>query len=211
MSTQTSSQQRTLEDIHHDSLELARSSDAIIPFMDEEVVRLEEESANFESGELDNAVFTPFRLRQGVYGQRQPDVQMIRVKIPGGILTPEAMDGLGEGADRYAPLGKGHITTRENVQFHHIPLARVSGRAAAAGYRGPDQPRGLRQHGPQRGRVRPTAGVDADEVFDPTPYLTGLRPVRGASPHHPVLSPQVQVRLYRHRQPATTWPPPSRT
>ena len=170
MSTQTSSQQRTLEDIHHDSLELAKASEAIIPFMDEEVVRLEEESARFESGEMDNAVFTPFRLRQGVYGQRQPDVQMIRVKIPGGILTPEAMEGLGEVSDKYAPLGKGHITTRENVQFHHIPLAEC-----------PDVLRllgavGLTTREACGNTVRnvvgsPYAGVDPDEVFDPTPYL----------------------------------------
>ena len=170
MSTQTSSQQRTLEDIHHDSLELARSSDAIIPFMDEEVVRLEEESANFESGELDNTVFTPFRLRQGVYGQRQADVQMIRVKIPGGILTPEAMEGLGEVSDKYAPLGKGHITTRENVQFHHIPLAQCPEVLRLLGAAG------LTTREACGNTVRnvvgsPYAGVDPDEVFDPTPYL----------------------------------------
>ena len=169
MSTKSSSQ-RTLEDIHHDSLELARSSEAIIPFMDEEVVRLEEESANFESGELDNAVFTPFRLRQGVYGQRQPDVQMIRVKIPGGILTPEAMEGLGEVADKYAPLGKGHITTRENVQFHHIPLAECPEVLRLLGAVG------LTTREACGNTVRnvvgsPYAGVDPEEVFDPTPYL----------------------------------------
>ena len=170
MSTQTSSQQRTQEDIHHDSLELARSSEAIIPFMDEEVVRLEEESAAFTSGELDNAVFTPFRLRQGVYGQRQPDVQMIRVKIPGGILTPESMEGLGEVSDRYAPLGKGHITTRENVQFHHIPLAQCPEVLRLLGATG------LTTREACGNTVRnvvgsPYAGVDPDEVFDPTPYL----------------------------------------
>ena len=91
--------------------------------MDDEIVRLEEESAKFVAGEQDNAQFTPFRLKQGVYGQRQSDVQMIRVKVPGGIITSEAMDALGEFSDKYAPLGKGHITTRENFQFHHIPLA----------------------------------------------------------------------------------------
>ena len=170
LSTQTSSQQRTLEDIHSDSLELAKSSEAIIPFMDEEVVRLEEESANFESGELDNAVFTPFRLRQGVYGQRQPDVQMIRVKIPGGILTPEAMEGLGEVTERFAPLGKGHITTRENVQFHHIPLAQCPEVLRLLGTVG------LSTREACGNTVRnvvgsPFAGVDPDEVFDPTPYL----------------------------------------
>ena len=170
MSSQTSSQQRTLEEIHHDSLELARSSDSIIPFMDEEIVRLEEESASFESGELDNAVFTPFRLKQGVYGQRQADVQMIRVKVPGGILTSESMDGLAEVAERYAPLGRGHITTRENIQFHHIPLAECPEVLRLLGAVG------LTTREACGNTVRnvvgsPFAGVDPEEVFDPTPYL----------------------------------------
>ena len=170
MSTQTSGQKRALEDIHRDSLELAQSSESIIPFMDEEVVRLEEESARFESGEQDNATFTPFRLRQGVYGQRQADVQMIRVKVPGGILTPESLDGLGEVAERYAPLGKGHITTRENVQFHHIPLAECPEVLRLLGAVG------LSTREACGNTVRnvvgsPFAGVDPDEVFDPTPYL----------------------------------------
>ena len=169
MSSQTSIQ-RTLEDIHQDSLELARSSAAIIPFMDEEVVRLEDESAAFESGERDNAVFTPFRLRQGVYGQRQPDVQMIRVKVPGGILTPESMEGLAEVAEQYAPLGKGHITTRENIQFHHIPLAQCPEALRLLGAAG------LTTREACGNTVRnvvgsPLAGVDPEEVFDPTPYL----------------------------------------
>ena len=170
MSSQTSSQQRTLEEIHHDSLELARSSDSIIPFMDEEIVRLEEQSASFESGELDNAVFTPFRLKQGVYGQRQADVQMIRVKVPGGILTSESMDGLAEVAERYAPLGRGHITTRENIQFHHIPLAECPEVLRLLGAVG------LTTREACGNTVRnvvgsPFAGVDPEEVFDPTPYL----------------------------------------
>ena len=170
MSSQTSSHQRTQEDIHRDSLELARSSQSIIPFMDEEIVRLEEQSASFEAGEQDNTTFTPFRLKQGVYGQRQADVQMIRVKVPGGIVTPESMEGLGEVAESYAPLGKGHITTRENVQFHHIPLAECPEVLRLLGAVG------LTTREACGNTVRnvvgsPFAGVDPDEVFDPTPYL----------------------------------------
>lgn len=170
MSTQTPSQRRTQQDIHQDSLELARTAQSIIPFMDEEVVRLEEESASFTAGEQENATFTPFRLRQGVYGQRQADVQMIRVKIPGGILTPEAMEGLADVAERYTPLGKGHITTRENVQFHHIPLAECPEVLRLLGGVG------LTTREACGNTVRnvvgsPFAGVDPEEVFDPTPYL----------------------------------------
>ena len=159
------------EQVHEESMKLAEASKGIIPFMEYEVQRFEEESASFQAGEQDNAEFTPFRLRQGIYGQRQADVQMIRVKIPGGILTPEALEALGTLAADYAPLQKGHITTRENIQFHHVPL--------------PDCPEVLRLLG-QAGltsreacgnTVRnvvssPTAGVCVDEIFDPTPYLT---------------------------------------
>ncbi|MFQ6026222.1 MAG: nitrite/sulfite reductase [Dehalococcoidia bacterium] len=164
-------QETTQEEIHQRSVELTKTSRGIIPFMEEEIVRFEGESAKYQSGEQDNTQFTPFRLRQGVYGQRQPDVQMIRVKIPGGILTADALDRLGDIAEQYAPLQKGHITTRQNVQLHHIPL--------------PDCPDALRQLGEVGLTSReacgntvrnvvgsPTAGVCADEVFDPTPYLT---------------------------------------
>src|SRR6478609_6872014 len=66
--------------------------------------------------------FIKFRLKQGVYGQRQPDVQMIRVKLPFGGITPEQMESFASVVEKYAPLVKGHITTRQNIQIHHVPL-----------------------------------------------------------------------------------------
>ena len=99
------------EEIHEKSMELAQASPGIIPFMEEEIERLETQSEKFQSGDLDNAEFTPFRLRQGVYGQRQADVQMIRIKLPGGILTAEALDMLGTITERFALLQKGHLLT----------------------------------------------------------------------------------------------------
>ncbi len=170
------------EDIHQESMKLAQSSKGIIPYMDEEIVNLEDEIRAFRAGEREATQFMPFRLRQGVYGQRQPDAQMIRVKIPGGILTPEYLETLGEMAEKYAPLKKGHVTTRENVQFHHIPLE--------------DTPSALRLLGEVGLSTReacgntvrnvvgsPTAGVCYDEVFDITPYLAAY--VRFAV-RHPV-------------------------
>ena len=41
----------------------------------------------FRSGEWDQERWTAFRLRFGIYGQLQPGVQMVRIKIPGGILS----------------------------------------------------------------------------------------------------------------------------
>ncbi len=101
---------------------LDRHSKGIIPYLPEEVDHFEQEVRRFKAGEIEPDTFMAFRLKQGVYGQRQPDTQMIRVKIIGGIVTDESLDALGEVASRYAPLNKGHVTTRENIQYHHVPL-----------------------------------------------------------------------------------------
>ena len=164
-------QQPNLAEIHESSMQLAPEAPAIIPFMEDEIQRFDAEVDRFRTGELDNAVFTPFRLRQGVYGQRQADVQMIRVKLPGGIVSAEMLDCFGDVAERYAPLQKGHITTRENIQLHHIPLEQTSEVLRLLGSVG------LSTREACGNTVRnvvgpPTAGVSPQEVFDPTPYLT---------------------------------------
>ena len=158
-------------DIHEASMNLAPDATGIIPFMEDEIVRFDAEVDRFRSGELDNTVFTPFRLRQGVYGQRQVDVQMIRVKLPGGIASADMLDALGEIAEHYAPLQKGHITTRENIQFHHIPLDQTSTALRLLGKVGLSTREACGNT--VRNVVGPaTAGVSPEETFDPTPYLT---------------------------------------
>ncbi len=161
----------SLEEIHAASLKLAEGSNAIIPFMEDEIERFDAEVDRFRSGELDNTVFTPFRLRQGVYGQRQADVQMIRVKLPGGIISADMLDCFGEIAEKYAPLKKGHITTRENIQLHHIPLEQTSATLRELGKVGLSTREACGNT--VRNVVGPaTAGVSPEETFDPTPYLT---------------------------------------
>ena len=169
MTTQV--QSPALEEIHASSLKLAESAPTIIPFMEDEIQRFDAEVDRFRTGELDNTVFTPFRLRQGVYGQRQADVQMIRVKLPGGIISAEMLDCFGDIAEKYAPLQKGHITTRENIQLHHIPLEQTSEVLRELGRVGLSTREACGNT--VRNVVGPaTAGVSPDEVFDPTPYLT---------------------------------------
>ena len=158
------------EKLHRKSMEIAPQAPGIVPFLEDEVVNFEAESASYQAGEQDNAQFTPFRLKQGVYGQRQADVQMIRVKIPGGIITADALDGMGVIAENFAPLGKGHVTTRQNIQFHHIPLPQCPEVLRFLGSFG------LSSREACGNTVRnvigsPTAGVCSEEVFDPTPYL----------------------------------------
>jgi len=81
-------------------------------------------AAKFVAGEIDDDQFRAQRLRRGIYGQRQAGVQMIRTKVPGGILTAAQMDQLAQIADEFGG-GKGHLTTRQNIQYHFVPLLQV--------------------------------------------------------------------------------------
>src|SRR5256886_10093444 len=95
----------------------------VIPILEREFDDFDTRAAKFMRGEESEDQFIGFRLKQGVYGQRQPDVQMIRVKLPFGGVTPEQMEAFADVIERYAPLRRGHITTRQNIQIHHVPLA----------------------------------------------------------------------------------------
>src|SRR5277367_4422736 len=78
----------------------------------------------FVAGEINDDQFRAQRLRRGIYSQRQAGVQMIRTKIPGGMLTSEQMHSMAAIADEFAG-GKGHLTTRQNIQYHFVPLLQV--------------------------------------------------------------------------------------
>jgi sulfite reductase beta subunit-like hemoprotein len=94
----------------------------VIPILEREFDDFDTESTRYLKGGLTEADFIKFRLKQGVYGQRQPDVQMVRVKLPMGGVTPDQLDAFAEVIEKYVPLRKGHVTTRQNIQMHHIPL-----------------------------------------------------------------------------------------
>src|SRR3954467_11279391 len=92
----------------------ARLSFASVADIDEFVATLQ----RFERGELAPDQWRAFRLVRGTYGQRQAgDAQMLRVKIPQGVLTAEQLTALADVAEHYS-RGFGHITTRQNLQFH---------------------------------------------------------------------------------------------
>jgi sulfite reductase beta subunit-like hemoprotein len=141
----------------------------VIPIIERELDDFDNEAERFLAGELAEDRFIGFRLKQGVYGQRQPDVQMVRVKLPYGGVTPEQMEAFASVVEKYAPLGKGHITTRQNVQIHHVPLRDMEELLREIAESGLSSREGCGN------TVRnvtgdPWAGVAADEVFDPTPY-----------------------------------------
>jgi sulfite reductase (ferredoxin) len=140
----------------------------IPPAIQEEIETFETEALRTLAGEISTDLFKPFRLQYGIYGQRQPGVQMVRVKIPFGGITANQLRCLAELADRYA-TGVGHVTTRQDIQMHFVELQDV-----------PTIMRGLAEVGLTTreacaNTVRNVtachlAGVCQGEVFDVTPY-----------------------------------------
>ncbi|HEY0192069.1 MAG TPA: nitrite/sulfite reductase, partial [Kofleriaceae bacterium] len=126
----------------------------------------------FEKGELSADDWRGFRLLNGVYGQRQDGVMMIRAKLPGGIVTPAQLEALADIAETHGG-GKGHVTTRQNVQYHFVPMADVEAalrRLAEAGITTKE----ACGHSVRNWTCCPLAGVAAAEPFDPTPYVEAL-------------------------------------
>ena len=147
----------------------SQATGGIIPYLPEEVDDYETTVARFRKGQLSEADFQVYRLRRGVYGQRQAERQMVRIKIPLGCLTADQLEVLGRLVDEYAPLRKGHFTTRENLQLHHILLDDTHEMMRLLGAVG------LTTREACGNTVRnvvgcPLAGICPDEVFDATPY-----------------------------------------
>jgi sulfite reductase beta subunit-like hemoprotein len=142
----------------------------VIPILEREFDDFDTEARRFLDGETPEDQFIGFRLRQGVYGQRQAERQMVRVKLPFGGVGPEQMEAFADVVERYVPLRKGHITTRQNIQMHHVPLAdaaKLIREISAAG---------LSSREGCGNTIRnvtgdPRAGVGHGELFDPTPYV----------------------------------------
>jgi sulfite reductase beta subunit-like hemoprotein len=126
----------------------------------------------FFAGRVNLDDFKRFRLQHGVYGQRQENVQMLRVKIPWGGLTAGQLERLADVADK-TPRRVGHVTTRQNMQFHFVPLADA-----------PALMRSLAEVGlttreacgntVRNVTVGHCAGICPKEPFDPTPYADAV-------------------------------------
>jgi sulfite reductase beta subunit-like hemoprotein len=141
----------------------------VIPILTQEFDDFETEATRFLQGAVEENEFIKFRLRQGVYGQRQPDVNMIRVKLPMGGITPENLEAFAEVAERHTPLKKAHVTTRQCIQMHHIPLAEMDDLMRVISDSGLSSREGCGN------TVRnvtgdPRSGTLEDELFDVTPY-----------------------------------------
>jgi sulfite reductase (NADPH) hemoprotein beta-component len=146
----------------HGRTRLSFASEADI---DEFVRTLEQ----YERGELTPDQWRAFRLVRGTYGQRQTaDAQMLRIKVPQGVITSDQLFALAEVGEKYSRRF-GHITTRQNIQFHFVKLHDVEPAMRVLA------DAGLTTREACGNSVRnitacPYAGVAADELFDVTPY-----------------------------------------
>jgi sulfite reductase beta subunit-like hemoprotein len=90
-----------------------------------DIAKFEEQLARYLAGDLAEDVFRVFRLNNGIYGQRQGGhAQMVRIKAPFGAITAEQLDMMAHLAETYS-RGWGHITTRQNIQFHFVDLEAI--------------------------------------------------------------------------------------
>jgi sulfite reductase (ferredoxin) len=143
-----------------------------------EIEEFERRAAAFLAGEESEETFKPYRLSYGIYGQRQAGFQMVRVKIPHGRLSSAKLEALAEFSERFCEEGEypggggrgmGHVTTRQDVQFHFVPLARVAEAMRHLARAG------LTTREACYNTVRnitgcPLAGACGTEAFDITPY-----------------------------------------
>ncbi len=131
---------------------------------------LAQQIKRFEAQEMAPEDFQRFRLENGVYGIRgTTENHMIRVKIPLGFVDSDQMDAMADAAEKYTPGKIGHVTTRQDIQFHNIKRS--------------DVPEFLRIIGKTDLTTReacgntvrnvtacPYAGISPTEAFDVTPY-----------------------------------------
>ena len=140
----------------------------IPPEVKREIEEFTAEVERLNRGKADVEDFKRFRLQQGIYGQRQDDVQMVRTKLSTGRMTTDQLLCLSDFADRYSN-GILHVTTRQDFQFHFVKLEDVSkGLQDLADY-------GLTTREACGNTVRNVtachkAGTCKEEIFDVAPY-----------------------------------------
>jgi sulfite reductase (ferredoxin) len=137
-----------------------------------EIESFEEEVAKLLKGDVSLDMFRPFRLQHGIYGQRQPGVQMVRIKIPFGGLNSNQLRVIAEMADRYA-TGVGHVTTRQDIQLHFARIedcGTIMRRLAEVGV----TTREACGNTVRNVTACHLAGVCQGEVFDVTPYAKAV-------------------------------------
>jgi sulfite reductase (ferredoxin) len=142
------------------------------PVVEKDIIELEQKIRLFHEGKIDEEKFRSLRLARGVYGQRQHGVQMIRIKLPYGKVTGEQLRRIAAVSDEYS-TGKLHITTRQDIQIHHVSLDRTPELWAEL-ERDDITLREACGNTVRNITASPAAGIDPNEAFDVTPYVRAV-------------------------------------
>ncbi|WP_214070556.1 HEPN domain-containing protein [Mucilaginibacter sp. dw_454] len=141
------------------------------PVVEQDIINLEKKIREFREGKINDEKFRSLRLARGIYGQRQPGVQMVRIKLPFGKVTFKQLLRIAEVSDEYASRNL-HLTTRQDIQIHYVSLDRTP--QLWADLEKDDVT--LREACGNTVRnvtASPTAGIDPNEPFDVSPYAYG--------------------------------------
>lgn len=142
------------------------------PVVEQDIIALEAKIREFQGGNLDEEKFRSLRLARGIYGQRQPGVQMIRIKLPYGKVSSQQLRRICDVSEEYS-TGRLHITTRQDIQIHYVDINRT-----------PELWAQLEQdditireacgNTVRNVTASETAGIDVNEPFDVSPYAHAL-------------------------------------
>ncbi|SFW67614.1 sulfite reductase (ferredoxin) [Sinomicrobium oceani] len=138
------------------------------PVVEKDIIELERKIRLFREGKVDEERFRSLRLARGVYGQRQPGVQMVRIKLPYGKVTGEQLHRIADVSDEYS-TGRLHITTRQDIQIHYVSLERTPELWAQL-EKDDVTIREACGNTVRNITASETAGVDVNEPFDVTPH-----------------------------------------
>ena len=138
------------------------------PIVQKDIIDLEKKIREFRDGKIHDEKFRSLRLARGIYGQRQPGVQMIRIKLPFGKVSFKQVLRIADISDEYASSNL-HLTTRQDIQIHYVSLDRTPELWAKL-----EQDHiTLREACGNTVRnvtASPTSGIDPNEPFDVSPY-----------------------------------------
>ncbi len=151
-------------------LEYIQSASKVL--IEKDIIDLDKKIRDFKEGKIHDEKFRSLRLARGVYGQRQQGVQMIRIKLPFGKLSVKQLLRIADISDEYSN-GNLHLTTRQDIQIHHVSLDRTPELWAKL----EQDDITLREACGNTVRnitASPEAGIDPNELFDVSPYAHAL-------------------------------------
>lgn len=142
------------------------------PLVEKDILELDKKIHEFKEGKIPEEKFRSLRLARGVYGQRQPGVQMVRIKLPYGKMTLAQWKRIADVSDEYSTSNL-HLTTRQDIQIHYVSLDRTPEMWAELEK---DEVTIREACGNTVRNITASdlAGIDPDEPFDVTPYAHAM-------------------------------------